>query len=378
MEAIGNLAGGVAHDFNNLLNIINGYCELGLLHIQKGDPGHKEFSSILSAGKKAARLVSQLLAFSRKQIAHPQTLNINETISSLEKMVRRLIPEDIEITLSLVPNLPPIEADPGQIEQIIFNLVINARDAIQQSGKKAWGRNITIETNHTVLDKIYTASHFGKKAGHYVTISVSDTGCGMDPETKNKIFDPFFTTKETGKGTGLGLSTVLGIVEQNHGFINVYSEPQLGTTFKIYWPVSDKAPKVSLEESPALSEPVSGKGTLLFVEDLKELRDLAQEALAGLGYTVFTASNGVEALRLLEKGETRIDLLITDLVMPGMNGADLARAARKRVPELRIIFTSGYSESYAKLNGFTLENADFIQKPYSITQLSAKIRQALA
>ncbi len=376
MEAVGNLAGGVAHDFNNLLNVINGYCELGLLHVKKGAPGYKEFTSILSAGKKAAHLVSQLLAFSRRQITHPQIFHLNDSISHLENLIQRLIPENIEIIFSLAPNLPFIEADPGQIEQILFNLVINARDAIYANVEKAKKRNILIETGYTILGETYIANHYGKRAGRYVTLSVSDSGCGMDPATKNKIFEPFFTTKETGKGTGLGLSTVLGIVEQNRGFINVYSEPGIGTTFKIYWPVSDKKPATPSGGKESPTPPARGEASILFVEDVDELRLLVQEALTNFGYTVFTAADGMEALRFLKK-KKKIDLLITDIVMPEMNGTDLAEAARKLIPGLKVIFTSGYPEAYAEHNGFTLKDADFLQKPYSLPQLTSKIREAL-
>ena len=377
MEAVGNLAGGVAHDFNNFLNVVLGFCELGLQKLDKDAPGYHEFSAILSAAKRTEGLVNQLLAFSRKQVAIPETLDINETISTLGKMIQRLIPEDIDIFLDLTPGLPYIEADPGQIEQILMNLVINARDAIQAVSKKAREKKITIETGEAIIDEHYIATHYRARKGRYVAIAVSDTGSGMDEATQARIFEPFFTTKKTGKGTGLGLSTVFGIVEQNKGFITVYSELHHGTTLKIYWPATEKRPRPKHKESSFSSQPVTGKETILFVEDVPELRDLAAEALENLGYTVITASNGLEAMEIFRERGKEIDLVITDLVMPAMNGTELSLEVKKLAPGLQVIYTSGYAENHFNHSELMEKGILFLQKPYTIAQLSSKIREAL-
>jgi len=376
MEAVGVLAGGVAHDFNNLLNIIKGYSELSLMHMEKNTPGYREFSAILSAGKKAERLINQLLAFSRKQIFNPETLDINNTISKLEKMLRRLIPEDIDISVILSPELPWIEADPGQIEQILINLMVNARDAIQAVTTRPSEKKITLKTEKITLDPSYTLNHLEAQEGLYAIISVTDTGIGMGKETESRIFEPFFTTKETGKGTGLGLSTVFGIVSQNRGFIDVYSKPQNGTTFKIYWPATEKTPPSS-NGKIAVPDSHFGQETILFVEDVKELCELAGEALRGFGYTVLEASDGQKALNLIKKKKNEIDLLITDIVMPFMNGDELAEEALQLIPSLKVIYTSGYTQDRIVHNGTLQKGITFLRKPYSILQLSRKIREVL-
>jgi len=379
MEAVGNLAGGMAHDFNNFLNVVLGFCELGLQKLDKNAPGYHEFFTILSAARKAEGLVNQLLAFSRKQVAIPETLDINETISTLGKMIQRLIPEDIDIFLNLAPGLPYIEADPGQIEQILMNLVINARDAIQEVSKETREKKITIATEEAIIDEQYVTTHYGARKGKYVVIAVSDTGSGMDEATQARIFEPFFTTKKTGKGTGLGLSTVFGIVEQNKGFITVHSKLHYGTTLKIYWPIVEKPskPKHETNLSSHSTNLVTGKASILFVEDVPELRDLAAETLENLGYTVFTAPNGQKALEIFKKRKKEIDLIITDLVMPVMNGTELSQEVKKLIPDLPIIYTSGYAENHFSHGILLKDRISFLKKPYTIAQLSSKINEAL-
>ncbi len=377
MEAVGTLAGGIAHDFNNLLGVMTGYCELGLQKIDKDAPGYHEFSAILSAAKKAENLVSQLLAFSRKQVARPKPIDINETVSSLGKMFLRLLPEDITLTLNLTPGLPSIEADPGQIEQVLMNLVINARDAIRAASRKAGEKEIIIETGRAKIDEAFVTTHYGATRGEYVTVIISDTGVGMDEETKARVFEPFFTTKKTGEGTGLGLSTVFGIVEQNGGYITIDSEPQKGATFKIYWRVSKKSPEKNDKGVSSKARPASTSKTILFVEDVVELCEIASEALKSLGYTVFTASNGLEALKLFEEKGEEIDLVVTDLVMPGLNGTELVKRLKDRAPHLRVLYTSGYMKDQFNGEGFLDQDILFLQKPYTLAQLSSMIREAL-
>ncbi len=373
MEAVGTLSGGIAHDFNNLLSVMTGYCELGLQKIDKNAPGYHELSAILSETKRAGNLVSQLLAFSRKQVTRPKLLDINETVSFFEKMFQRLLPEDITLTLNLTPGLPYIEADPGQIEQILMNLVINARDAIRAASRKAGEKEIIIGTGRFNIDTAFVDAHYGAVQGRYVTITVSDTGIGMDEATKARIFEPFFTTKKTGEGTGLGLSTVFGIVEQNRGYITVDSEPQQGATFTIYWRASRKSSKANAKDTSSGLYPTSGNETILFVEDVAELCKIASEALKSLGYTVITASNGLKALEIFEEKGREIDLVVTDLVMPGLNGAELVERLKRRAPHLRVLYTSGYVQN----DGFLEKDILFLQKPYTLAQLSSKIREVL-
>ncbi len=381
MEAIGTLAGGIAHDFNNLLNVMCGYCELGLQKLEKTNPGYRELSSILATTKKAGNLINQLLAFSRKQIAIPKLINVNEIVTTTSKMLQRLFPEDIKISLNLAPDLPLIEADPAQFEQILMNLVINARDAIQVSTRKAHEKMIIIETGMALADKAFVDEHYGARQRRHVTITVRDTGIGMDPKTMERIFEPFFTTKDVGKGTGLGLSTVFGIVKQNQGDITVHSKQNEGTTFKIFWPAAkDSSAKTAENVPPAFyiaTSPSRGHETILFVEDVTELCGIVSEALKNLGYTVYTASNGIEALNLFREKGREIDLIVTDLVMPGMNGVELVERLKKEVPQLPILYTSGYTENHFNRDGFLGERVFFLKKPYTISQLSEKIREAL-
>ncbi len=375
LEALGTLAGGVAHDFNNLLTVINGYAELALQQSEDNPKLYRSIELIKKAAEKAEQLTNQLLAFSRKQMYEPKIVNVNHIINDLEKMLRRLISEDIHIEKILAPDLPNIIADPAQIEQILINLVVNARDAINELGDKAKERKIIIETDYVFLDEDYVAKHVGTQVGPYVLISVSDTGIGMDEETKDKIFDPFFTTKGMGRGTGLGLATVYGIVKQNKASIHVYSEPGQGTTFKIYWPAVGEKEAIKGEKSA--TEVPKGREKVLLVEDDSLVRDFISNALTSLGYQVFEASNGKEALRLIKGEQLSPDLLITDLVMPGMNGKELAEKIREILPHISVLYISGYTDDYLFLSDILGKNVNFLQKPFTIKKLAQKIRQIL-
>jgi PAS domain S-box-containing protein len=376
LEAVGTLAGGIAHDFNNLLTVINGHAEISMLALEGDHPSHKDIISILSAGKKAKILTSQLLAFSRKQIYAPKIIEINRAISSLDKMLRRLIGEDIAIESNLRDGIPLIKADPGQIEQILMNLVVNARDAINEKGSISKDKKIIIETGQTVIDEAFVASHTGSKTGLHVVLTVSDTGIGMEEEIRDKIFEPFFTTKDKGLGTGLGMSTVYGIVKQNNGSIYAFSETGLGTRIKIYWPATEerKAP----DETQVLTRAaLLGQESILVVEDDEGVRNFVSTALKDLGYTVNEAINGKKALDVLNRNGRNIDLIITDLIMPEMNGKELATEVGKILPEIRVLFTSGYTEDSIVSSGSLERGIDFLQKPYSIQTLAKKVREVL-
>jgi PAS domain S-box-containing protein len=372
MEAIGRLSGGVAHDFNNLLVVITGYSELLLQrHLNEQSPLYKYVEEIKKAGDSAAGLTRQLLAFSRSQVLQPRILNLNEVIVSLEKMLRRLIGEDIDLVAVPDPNLGQVKADPGQIEQVILNLVVNARDAMPQGGK------LTLETANVELDEIYTGKHVGVSPGQYVMLAVSDTGLGMDAKTQSHIFEPFFTTKEQGKGTGLGLATVFGIVKQSGGDIWVYSEPGQGTTFKIYLPRVDEA-VAAVEPHLANSELLTGAETVLLVEDEVGVRTLARRALELSGYTVLEASHGQEALLLFQQQPEPIHLLVTDVVMPGgLNGRELAERLKPLYPDLKVLFMSGYTNEAIVHHGVLEPGLFFLQKPFTPYVLIKKVRDVL-
>ncbi|MCK4942338.1 MAG: PAS domain S-box protein, partial [Candidatus Aminicenantes bacterium] len=376
MESIGRLAGSIAHDFNNLLTVINGHAELALMKCAKDHPLYKNTVQILDAGKKAENLTKQLLAFSRKQITIPKIVDINILISDLDKMMQRLISEDISMETILIQDISQIKADPTQIEQILMNLIVNARDAIHQQTDLTCKKKITIETDQVYLDESFTSRHVGSQTGLHIIIAVSDTGIGMDEETKSKIFEPFFTTKEIDGSTGLGMATVYGIIKQNQGSIFVYSEPGQGTTIRIYWP-STKEKKV-----PELTEETSkgnlvGNETILVVEDDLGVRNFTNVVLKELGYTVFKASNGKKALDLIKKKKLQMDLVITDLIMPEMNGKELATALKKVYPEIRILYTSGYTNNHIVHSGVLDEDINFIHKPYSYQTLAQKVREIL-
>jgi PAS domain S-box-containing protein len=376
MESIGTLAGGIAHDFNNLLTVINGHAEICLMKLGDKNPSHRDIVSILQAGKKAEKLTKQLLAFSRKQIYEPRIININQVIQSLDQIIRRLIGEDIQIQITLAEAPSKIKADPIQIEQIMLNLIVNARDAINFKTEFASEKKITIETGMVYLDSDYVTEHAGSKEGAHVVLSISDNGIGMTDDIKAKIFEPFFTTKASGKGTGLGLATVYGIVKQNQGSIYVYSEPNTGTTFKIYWPVSGEM--ISAESVETVGpERYRGKETILLVEDEEGVLNFATMALKEQGYTVHQAPNGKIALDFMSTNTIPVDLLITDLIMPQMGGKELADRLKKTHPGLRVLFTSGYTDNHIVHSGALKKGLRFIQKPYSVQSLTKKVREIL-
>ncbi len=370
MEAIGKLAGGVAHDFNNLLTAINGYSSLALQRIEDTDPIKSYLEEIKKAGDRAANLTRQLLAFGRKQILQPLAVNLNDIVTDMNKMLRRLIGEDIELTAKLDPALKKIKADPGQIEQVLVNLVVNARDAMPQGG------NLTIETASVELDPEYASTHVSIHTGPYVVLAVSDTGTGMDEEVRRHIFEPFFTTKEKGKGTGLGLSTVHGIVNQSGGSIWVYSEPNRGTTFKVYLPALDSVPKSSEARAAEASIP-KGSETVLLVEDEEVVRGLARRILEEAGYRVLVAQQGEEAIRLCIEDAKEIHLLLTDVVMPGAGGKEVANRLSSLRPGIKVLFMSGYTDEAIVHHGVLDSDVKFIQKPFSPAALARKVREVL-
>ncbi len=370
MESIARLAGGVAHDFNNMLSVIVGYSELALKMIDPVDKLYKNLHEIHSAAIRSTNITRQLLAFARKQIIAPIPLDLNLAVEETLQMLRRLIGEDIDLAWLPEANLWPVKMDPTQVDQILANLCVNARDAIDGIGK------ITIETDTATFDAAYCANHPGFIPGDYVLLAVSDNGCGMDKETLDKIFEPFFTTKTIGKGTGLGLSTVYGIVKQNNGFINVYSEPDKGTTFKIFLSRHFEKP---LENAQRIPEGIpSGHGeTVLVVEDEPSILKLAERILTELGYTVVTAENPAQIKHLFEKDPLQIDLLITDVVMPEMNGKELSLQLQQNSPKMKTLFMSGYTADGIAHHGILDKGVNFIPKPFSVNDLAKKVHKIL-
>jgi two-component system, cell cycle sensor histidine kinase and response regulator CckA len=371
MEAVGRLAGGIAHDFNNILTVITGNIELARLSLSPSDPLNRPLDQVSKAADSAASLTRQLLAFSRKQIIEPKVLNLNDLVGNVRQMLGRLIGEDIDLVTKLNDDVGKTLADPGQLEQIIVNLAVNARDAMPEGGK------LTIETGNATLDESYAGDHPGAEPGDYVYIAMTDTGHGMDIDTREKIFEPFFTTKELGHGTGLGLSTVYGIVNQSGGAIWVYSEPGRGTTFKIYLPAVEERAGKLVKESRSLDR-LRGSETILLVEDEESVRRMALTILTNLGYRTIEARSGEEALMLAEKHRGKIDLLMTDIVMPGMNGRELSEQLAALCPALKTLFTSGYTEDVIVRHGVIESGLNFIGKPYSLRALAEKIREVVA
>lgn len=370
MEAVGQLAGGVAHDFNNLLTIITGYSDLLLEGLPPGDPSGELLGEIKKAGERSAGLTRQLLAFSRQQVLAPRILDLNAVVTDTEKMLRRLIGENMKLSTALAPGLGAVRADAGQIEQVLLNLAVNARDAMPTGGR------LTIETRNVELDDGYAASHSDVRPGPHVLLAVSDTGCGMSPEVKSRIFEPFFTTKGPGKGTGLGLATVFGIVKQSGGHVNVYSEVGVGTTFKVYLPRTEESAEVVGTRS-GLRAPPRGTETVLLAEDEDGVRALTQHILTACGYTVLEAVDGDEAMRVAAGHHGPIHLLVTDVVMPGPGGNQVAEKLREQHPQLRVLFVSGYTDDAVIRNGILHEKVNFLQKPFTPFALAQKVRDAL-
>jgi PAS domain S-box-containing protein len=370
MEAVGRLAGGVAHDFNNLLSVITGYSELLLTRTDDRNPARREIVEIHKAGERAAALTQQLLAFSRRQVLKPKILRMDEVVENLGKMLRRLIGEDIDFATESQEDLRTVRADPSQIEQILMNLCVNARDAMPTGGK------LVVSTANVTLEAPFVERELTIPPGRYATLRVADNGSGMDEKILSRIFEPFFTTKEQGKGTGLGLATVYGIVKQSEGYIRVDSAPGKGTSFFVYFPaVEGEEPEMEEDRPEAKCENPAGKWTILLVEDEEMVRELAIEIFQGAGYTVLDAPNGAAALAIFDRHEGSIDLLVTDLVMPGMNGIELARRVCDSRPGIPVLFMSGYAEHANE----RLEDLDdgraFLQKPITPTNLSRKVRE---
>ena len=369
MEAVGRLAGSVAHDFNNLLSVIISYASMVLSDIKEVDPLRTDIDSILRAGEKAADLTRQLLAFSRQQVLAPRLVDLNKIVRESEKMLRRLIGEDVTLLIHCAKALSKVKVDPNQIDQVILNLAINARDAMPQGGK------LSIETKDVVLDASYTSHHFGVVPGPHVMLAVTDTGIGMDKETQARIFEPFFTTKELGKGTGLGLSTVFGIVQQSGGNVWVYSELGGGTTFKIYLPVAEGV-------EPDFPEPVEpttlqGTETVLLVEDQDEVRQVTHEILRRYGYHVIEARNAGEALLTCEQHPRTIHLLLTDVVMPQMSGRELANRLGQLRGDMKVLFMSGYTDNAIVHHGILDSGIAYLQKPIVPETLARRVREVL-
>lgn len=371
MDSIGRLAGGVAHDFNNMLTVILGHAQLGLMRIDPNHPVYKDFEAISATAERSADLTRQLLAFARKQTVAPKVLNLNETVSGMFKMLQRLIGENINLVWQPGSGLWQTKMDPSQLDQILANLCINARDAINETGR------ITIETENITIDEVYCITNSEATAGEYVRISVSDDGSGIEKESLAHIFEPFYTTKELGKGTGLGLATVYGAVKQNHGFINVYSEPENGTYFSIYLPkfYGDNN-LLELKDTPVATI-LRGQGTLLIVEDELSILNMTSQMLEDLGYSILKAGTPGEAIRLAADNMGKIQMLITDVIMPEMNGRDLAKKLISMNPDMKSIYMSGYTADVIANHGVLDEGVHFIQKPFTLPKMAEKVREVL-
>ena len=370
MEAVGKLAGGVAHDFNNLLTAIIGYCDLNLEQLAPENPIRADIEEIRKAGERASCLTQQLLAFSRKQVLQPRVLDVNSVVSEIQKMLQRLIGEDVQLQTVLDPALGRVKADPGQMEQILMNLSVNARDAMPDGGK------VTIQTANVELDEQYARAHVAVNPGPYIMVAVSDTGCGMDRETQDRIFEPFFTTKNIGFGTGLGLSMVYGIVKQSGGSVWVYSEVGKGTTIKIYLPRVEGEVQ-EIERATSLVQLARGTETILLAEDDAGVRKLTNAVLTKVGYNVVEAVNGVAALSMCKNLEGEIHLLLTDMVMPEMNGPELVRQLAGMRPHMRVLHMSGYTPNAIVQHEVFEERMSFLQKPFTPSALAKKVREVL-
>ena len=372
MEAVGQLAGGIAHDFNNLLTVITSYGAMVMADLPRESPHTNDVQEILNAANRASSLTRQLLAFSRRQVLQPNVLDLNALTGNLEKMLRRLLREDIQLVTQFDPQLALVNADAGQLEQVIVNLVVNARDAMSRGGR------ISIETSNVTLGEGYGPMHANASPGPYVLLAVSDTGKGMDKATQAHIFEPFFTTKPVGQGTGLGLSTVYGIVKQSGGYVWVYSEMDRGTTFKIYLPAVPMGANAAEGERESLPPLAGGPERILLVEDEPNVRRIARRILERNGYTVLEAANGTEALRVLERRQEPIALVLTDLVMPEMGGRELASRLRIVSPTSRVLFMSGYTEDAVLRQSVMEPGSVFLDKPFTFETLIRKVREALA
>jgi len=371
VEAVGRLAGGIAHDFNNLLTAIIGYTDLVLNNFGDNNPLSADILEIKKAGQRAAKLTSQLLAFSRKQVLRPRVLDLNDVVSDMDKMLRRLIGADIELITLFGPELGHVRVDPGGIEQIIMNLAVNARDAMPQGGR------LTVETTNVELDDAYARKHIAVKPGPYVMLAVSDNGSGMDAETQSHLFEPFFTTKELGKGTGLGLSTVYGIVKQSGGNIWVYSEPGEGTVFKIYLPRVTEAIETWESSIKDQTDKLTGTETVLVVEDESAVRNLVRNVLQRNGYTVLDANHGEEALRIAIRHEGIIHVMVTDVVLPHMSGRQLAQRMATIRSDIKVLYMSGYTDNAIVRHGVLDLGIAFLQKPFTTEALLRKVREVL-
>jgi two-component system, cell cycle sensor histidine kinase and response regulator CckA len=370
METVGQLAGGIAHDFNNILTAIVGFGTLIAEQVSGNDEAAQNAAEILAAANRASALTRQLLAFGRRQVLHPTRIDLNETVHSLAGMLRQLIGEHIDLQIVCKPDLPPIRADLSQLESALANLVINARDAMPRGGR------LTIETTDVVLDDDYCSAHVGVRPGRYARLSVSDTGIGMSVEVQARIFEPFFTTKEAGKGSGLGLATVYGIVKQSGGNIWVYSEEGKGATFKMYLPVDETQDVPAGHHEPVRGQWSRGTETVLLVEDAPMIRRLAREIMTRAGYTVIEAADGDLAAQLAAR-LPRIDVLLTDVVMPCLNGIELAEQLRSTRRDLRVLFMSGYTDTAIVRNGLLSDSATFLQKPFTPEELLRKLRTVI-
>jgi nitrogen-specific signal transduction histidine kinase/ActR/RegA family two-component response regulator len=371
MEAVGRLAGGIAHDFNNLLMVIQGHAELLTDRMKPGESLRRNAEQIQEASQRATSLTRQLLAFSRKQMLAPVVLNVQAVVSDMGKILRRLIGEDVELVTVNAPDLKRVKADRSQIEQVIMNLAVNARDAMPRGGK------LTIETANVEFDDSYSRAPVVLMPGRYVMLAVTDNGTGMDADTQAHIFEPFYTTKEKGKGTGLGLATVYGIVKQSGGYVWVYSEIGRGTTFKIYLPSVEEevAPR---EIRQAVASLPRGTETVLLVEDEEGVRELAKEYLESCGYKVLVAQNGQAAIDLVSKHSGPIDLIMTDIVMPGLSGSDLAKKVQSLRPDIRVVYMSGYTDQAIIHHGILSSDVLLLQKPFTMSTLAHKLREALS